>query len=124
MHFQLQLDAAAIENCTSDSCEQRGDVACRRSPNVVNKVCVQRRDFRAALPPSLSAHGFDESRGLSTVGVAKARSGIGKRNRLSRFTPHEARLHLAANLARVRARKSKRYLRDHDVALQRRMAIQ
>src|SRR5580692_10348844 len=96
MHFQLQLDAAALENRTSDSCEQRRDVTCRRSANVVNKVCVQRRDFRAALPPSLSADGFDEYGGLSTIGVAKARSGVGKRNRLSRFAPHEARLHLAA----------------------------
>ena len=68
--------------------------------DVIDEVGVQRRDFRAALAPPLSAGRFDQAPGLVAGRVAKARAGVGQRDRLRLLAPHQPALASPARTAR------------------------
>src|SRR5579884_1648644 len=74
MHFQLQFHAEPFDDASANAREQRRNVLGRSAAKVIDEVGMQRRDFRAALPPSLSSGRFDEARSFVAGRIAKARA--------------------------------------------------
>src|SRR5438270_12504122 len=59
MYFQLQLYAEFIRYRAPNACEKRSDVFSGRLADIVDEVGMQRRNFRPAFTPPLSACRFD-----------------------------------------------------------------
>src|SRR5579884_4503978 len=103
MHLELQFHAETLRNGAAHAREQRRNVFSRSIIDVVDEVRMQRRDFRAALAPSLSPGRFDEAGRLVALRIAKARTRIGQRDRLRVLAAYQTPLHLLAHLVGLSA---------------------
>ena len=125
VHFELQFDPEAIVHGAAHAREQRCDVFGRRAADVVDEVGVQRRDFRAALAPSLSPGRFDQAARPCRLRGCGSRSRRWAARSAASSCGERAASASPSRTSRALARgKRQRHARNDDVARERRVPVE